>query len=162
MNDNNIIKVLLETNSGVRYLTSSGMIKILVNIPDDETDNIIKCIQETHRTLDEIFYTLFLTGSVSRYEELYEKYEETLIVAYALKVDDATITTEEVLEFLGEIDFSSPISAEPTEICWDMALFGTPRNFMDLWRRQVKETGSRIYGPVERTWMQDTYYELNN
>lgn len=129
------------------------MIKILVNIPDAEADNIIKCIQETHRILDEIFYTLFLAGDVSRYEELYEKYGEMLIVAYALKVDDPTITTEEVLEFLGEIDFSSLITEDPTEICWDMALFGTSRNFIDLWRRQVKETGSRIYGPVERTWM---------
>lgn len=162
MTDNNIIKVLLETGSGIGHLTSSGIIKILVNIPDDEVDNIIKCIQETQGFYDEIFYTLFLTGGVSRYEELYEKYGETLVVAYALKVDDPTIATEEVLGFLEEIDFSSPISAELTEICWDMALFGTPRNFMDLWRRQVEENGSRIYGPVESSWMHDTYYELNN
>ena len=56
------------------------MIKIIVNIPDAKTDNIIKRIQETHGFHDEFFYTLFLTGGVSRYEELYEKYEETVIV----------------------------------------------------------------------------------
>ena len=40
-------------------------------------------------------------------------------------------------------------------------MFGTSRNFIDLWRRQVKETGSRIYGPDERAWMLDTNCELN-
>lgn len=162
MNNNNIIKVLLETGNGVKNLSTPGMIKILLNTPDTEMDNIIKTLQESHNFCDEIFYVLFITGGVDRYPELYDKYNESLIVAYALKIGDSSITAEEVLGFLDEINFSSPVTEDPVEICWNMSLFGPSRNFMDLWREQVKGTGSRVFGPDEISWMKDKFYNMNS